>query len=52
MVLSIRLIAEGAQQVLELQYGADSAPPPEDVQSFVSMALALTDDWYEAHRAA
>ena len=49
MVLSIRLTSAGKQQVLEMQYGANSAPPPEDVQRFVSMAVTLTDDWYKAN---
>ena len=49
MLLSIRLTAGRMEQVLELTYGADSAPPPHDVQRFVSTAVALTDDWYAAH---
>ncbi len=46
MLLSIRFFGARQQHVVEFQYGADSAPPPATVQHFVSMAVALTDEWY------
>lgn len=48
MVLEIRLAGDSGNQVLRLEYGADSLQPPEDVQRLVSTAVSVTDDWYDS----